>query len=68
VIHLTDAQLEQVLTQAQQVPRHLRDAYLRDVVNRLSSTDFDDGDVWRAALYRPSSPAAPARAWQRKHA
>ena len=34
-IALTDAQLDQVMTQAHQVPRTLRDMYLQAVAERL---------------------------------
>ena len=49
-IALTDAQLDQVVTQARQVPRALRDMYLQAVAERLRGKLFDDGDVWRAAV------------------
>ena len=49
-IALTDAQLDQVMTQAHQVPRALRDMYLQAVAERLCGRPFDDADVWRAAV------------------
>ena len=49
-IALTDAQLDQVMTQAHQVPRALRDMYLQAVAERLRGKPFDDADVWRAAV------------------
>ena len=48
-IGFTDAQLEQIRTIAAQIPRRLRDAYLRRVVELLNGRDFGDGDVHRAA-------------------
>jgi hypothetical protein len=49
-IALTDAQLDQVMTQAHQVPRGLRDMYLQAVAERLRGKPFDDADVWHAAV------------------
>ncbi|HVI61417.1 MAG TPA: hypothetical protein VM910_02295 [Bradyrhizobium sp.] len=49
VIAFTDAQLEQIMTTAAQIPRRLRDAYLQRVVQLLNGRDFGDGDVHRAA-------------------
>jgi hypothetical protein len=49
-IALTDAQLDQVMTQAHQVPRTLRDMYLQAVAERLRDKPFDDADLWRAAV------------------
>ena len=49
-IALTDAQLDQVMTQAHQVPRTLRDMYLQAVAERLRGKPFDDTDVWRAVV------------------
>jgi hypothetical protein len=48
-IAFTDAQLEQIRMTAAQIPRRLRDAYLRRVVELLDGRDFGDGDVHRAA-------------------
>jgi hypothetical protein len=48
-IAFTDAQLEQISAMATQIPRRLRDAYLRRVVELLHGRDFGDGDVHRAA-------------------
>jgi hypothetical protein len=48
-IAFTDSQLEQIRMTAMQIPRRLRDAYLRRVVELLSGRDFGDGDVHRAA-------------------
>ena len=49
-IAMTDAQLDQVMTQAHQVPRTLRARYLQAVAERLRGKPFDDADVWRAAV------------------
>jgi hypothetical protein len=49
-IALTDAQLDQVMTQAHQVPRALRDMYLQAVAERLRDKPLDDADVWRVAV------------------
>jgi hypothetical protein len=48
-IGFTDAQLEQIRTIAAQIPRRLRDAYLRRIAEVLNGRDFGDGDVHRAA-------------------
>jgi hypothetical protein len=45
----TDAQIKQITTTAVQIPRRMRDAYLRRVVELLNGRDFGDGDVHRAA-------------------
>jgi hypothetical protein len=44
-IALTDAQLDQVMTQAHQAPRALRDTYLQAAAERLRDKPFDDADV-----------------------
>ncbi|HVI13990.1 MAG TPA: hypothetical protein VM822_14050, partial [Pseudolabrys sp.] len=48
-IAFTDAQLEQIRMTAAQIPRRLRDAYLRRIVQLLDGRDFGDADVHRAA-------------------
>src|SRR5262249_83622 len=49
-IALTDAQLDQAMTHAHQVPGALRDMYLEGGAERLRGKPFDDADVWRAAV------------------
>src|SRR5262249_31141210 len=63
-IALTDAQLDQVMTQAHQVPRTLRDMYLQAVAERLRGKPFDDADVWRAAVAAMRASIMKARAGQ----
>jgi hypothetical protein len=48
-IALTDAQLQQVMTAAYQIPRALRRRYLERVSELLNGRDYGDGDVHRAA-------------------
>ena len=48
-IAFTDAQLQQVMTAACQIPRALRRRYLQRVSELLDGRDFGDGDVHRAA-------------------
>jgi hypothetical protein len=48
-IRFTDHQLAEIRMTATQLPRRLRDAYLRRVVELLNGRDFGDGDVHRAA-------------------
>ena len=62
-IALTDAQLDQVMTQAHQVPP-LRDMYLQAVAERLRGKPFDDADVWRAAVAAMREIIMKARAGQ----
>ena len=64
-IALTDAQLDQVMTQAHQVPRALRDMYLQAVAQRLRGKPFDDADVWRAAVAAMREILMKARAAHR---
>jgi hypothetical protein len=49
VIAFTDAQLQQIMTAAYQIPRALRRRYLERVSELLADRDFGDGDVHRAA-------------------
>ena len=63
-IALTDAQLDQVMTQAHQVPRALRDMYLQVVAERLRGKPFDDADVGRAAVAAMREIIMKARAAQ----
>ena len=63
-IALTDAQLDQVMTQAHQVPRALRDMYLQPVAERLRGKPFD-ADVWRAAVAAMREILMKARAGHR---
>jgi hypothetical protein len=48
-IAFTDAQIEQIKLTGYQVPHHLRDAYLRRLVELLPR-DHGDADVHRAAV------------------
>ena len=50
-IAFTDAQLEQIRMTAAQIPRRMRDAYLRRVGRIVRLWDFGDGDVHRAASH-----------------
>jgi hypothetical protein len=55
VIGFTDTQIEQIRATAAQIPRRLRDEYLRLLAQLLDGKDFGNADVWRAIL-RPSRP------------
>ena len=67
-IAFTDAQLEQIRMTAAQIPRRLRDAYLRRIVQLLDGRDFGDEDVHRAVravageILRGPRPALAGRA------
>src|SRR5262249_1834131 len=63
-IALTDAQLDQVMTQAHQVPRALRDMYLQAVAGGMGGKPFDDADVWRAGVADMRKTLKKARAAQ----
>jgi hypothetical protein len=49
VIGFTDTQIEQIRATAAQIPRRLRDEYLRLLAQLLDGKDFGNADVWRAA-------------------
>ena len=50
MISLSDTQLVEVMTIAEQVPRSLRSAFLSAVAELLRDRDFGDADVHRAAV------------------
>ena len=50
MISLSDHQLVEVMTIAEQVPRGLRGAFLSAVAELLRDRDFGDADVHRAAV------------------
>jgi len=62
-IGFTCEQMAQVHAIASQIPRPLRDDFLRRVAASLAGSDFGDGDVYRACvdasreLLRPAAKA-----------
>jgi hypothetical protein len=62
-IALSDSQIAQVMATGRQIPRGLRDSYLRRIAELLRDRDFGDGDVYRAciaaqrAILQPRRPA-----------
>ena len=49
-IAFTAEQMDEIVTAARHVPRHLRSDYLRMVADALAGRDFGDGDVHRAIV------------------
>jgi hypothetical protein len=58
---LTDSQMTDVLTVGRQIPRALRDLYLRSIAAALAGRDFGDGDVHRACVAAQHAILAPRR-------